>query len=157
MDKREFLEGLSQALDGEVNPEVIEENIRYYDQYIASGSSEEERILKELGNPRLIAKTIIEAEKATKEKYHFNGSSQGYHGHPPEREETYREQENDNLGQTNIYTNLTWWQKILLVLILIVFLIVLFFIGRIVIGFIIAFAVPIILVLLVFALFRKRK
>ncbi len=157
MDKKEFLEGLRQALVGEVTPKVLEDNIRYYDQYIGSGSSEEEeRILQELGNPRLIAKTIIEAEKVTGEKKHFTGS-QGSHEYHSKMEDEFSKQERDNLNQTRIYTNLTLWQKILAILIIIVFLFVLFFVGRIVIGFLIAFAVPIILVLLVFALFKKRN
>ena len=157
MDKKEFLEGLRRALVGEVSPKVVEDNIRYYDQYISSNSSEdEERILQELGNPRLIAKTIIEAEKATQEKKHFTGS-QGSFGYHSGMEDEFKNQDSNNLNHTKIYTNLTIWQKILLILIIIVFLFVLFFVGRIVIGFLIAFAVPIILVLLVFALFKKRN
>jgi uncharacterized membrane protein len=157
MDKKEFLEDLRQALVGEVNPKVLEDNIRYYDQYIGSRSSEEEeRILQELGNPRLIAKTIIEAEKATGEKKHFTGS-QGSYDYHAKMDDEFNKQENDNLNQTRIYTNLTLWQKILVAFIIIVFLLVLFFVGRIIIGFLIAFAVPIILVLLVFTLFKKRN
>ena len=157
MNKKEFLEGLRQALAGEVNPKVIEDNVRYYDQYIGSRTSEEEeRILLELGNPRLIAKTIIETEKATKEKKHINGARESY-GYRSTMEDEFRKQDSENHSQTKLYTNLTLWQKILLILIIIVFLFVLYFIGRIMIGFLIAFAVPIILVLLVFALFKKRN
>ncbi len=157
MDKDKFLDGLRQALIGEVSPKVIEDNIRYYDQYISSRPSEEERLLQELGNPRLIAKTIIEAEKATREKKRFTGF-QGSYGYQSEMEEDdYKQQENDNYKQAKIDTNLTIWHKILLILIIIVFLFVLFFVGRIMIGFLAAFAVPIILVLLVFSMFKKRN
>ena len=72
-------------------------------------------------------------------------------------EDDYKQQENDNYKQTKIDTNLTIWHKILLILIIIVFLFVLFFVGRIMIGFLAAFAVPIILVLLVFSMFKKRN
>ena len=64
MDKKEFLEKLTLALAGQVTRPVIEENIRYYDDYITeklkSGMALSQ-ILEELGDPRLIAKSIIEA------------------------------------------------------------------------------------------------
>ena len=69
MDKNEFLNQLKLALGGEVSSEVVEQNIRYYDQYINSSTKEEEAsIIRELGNPRLIAKTIIETQKIVREK-----------------------------------------------------------------------------------------
>ncbi|HIQ73869.1 MAG TPA: DUF1700 domain-containing protein [Candidatus Cottocaccamicrobium excrementipullorum] len=64
MDKREFLEKLALALAGQVPRSVIEENISYYDSYISGemrkGRSQAD-VLNELGDPRLIARTIIEA------------------------------------------------------------------------------------------------
>lgn len=64
MDKKEFLEKLTMALAGQVSRSVIEENIRYYENYIAEevrkGKSQHQ-VLDELGDPRLIAKSIIDA------------------------------------------------------------------------------------------------
>lgn len=64
MNKVEFLQGLQEALSGEVPPTVVRENLRYYDDYIAievkKGRNESE-VLEELGAPRLIARTIIDA------------------------------------------------------------------------------------------------
>ena len=61
MRKDEFLQILRRALNGEVPPSVVEETIRYYDDYITQesrkGASEEE-VIAEIGDPRLIAKTI---------------------------------------------------------------------------------------------------
>lgn len=63
MTRYDFTERLRTALAGEVPTTVIEENIRFYDRYIsdeiAKGKSEEE-VLAELGDARLIAKTILE-------------------------------------------------------------------------------------------------
>jgi len=63
MNSGEFLQGLQDALSGEVPPAVVQENLRYYDNYIRTevqkGRNESE-ILEELGPPRLIARTIIE-------------------------------------------------------------------------------------------------
>lgn len=67
MRRTEFLETLKKALDGEISIEDIRNNLDYYDQYIrtevSAGKSEEE-VLDELGDPQLIAKTIIDTAKA---------------------------------------------------------------------------------------------
>ena len=61
MNREEFLHRLRQALEGNVSSTVIRENIRYYDNYISEeikkGASEED-VIAEIGDPRLIAKTI---------------------------------------------------------------------------------------------------
>ncbi|MCI8950784.1 MAG: DUF1700 domain-containing protein [Lachnospiraceae bacterium] len=64
MDKKEFLEKLALALAGQVSRPVIEENIRYYDDYITERLKKGialSDVLEELGDPRLIAKSIIDA------------------------------------------------------------------------------------------------
>lgn len=67
MTKHEFIQELRKALSGMVGHSVINENVTYYEDYIdmevRKGRSEEE-VLSGLGDPRLIAKTIIETTKA---------------------------------------------------------------------------------------------
>lgn len=62
MTKQEFLEKLRLALTGKVSGSVVSENLQYYEDYINTeirkGKSEEE-VLAALGDPRLIARTII--------------------------------------------------------------------------------------------------
>lgn len=61
MKKDEFLQLLRRALTGNVAPGVIEENIRYYDGYITGEMGrgiQEDDVIAEIGDPRLIAKTI---------------------------------------------------------------------------------------------------
>lgn len=64
MNKTEFLQGLQSALSGNVPPETVWENLRYYSDYIRSevqkGRSERD-VMEELGDPRLIARTIMDA------------------------------------------------------------------------------------------------
>lgn len=66
MDKAEFIEKLQHALAGGLSSSLVAENVRYYQEYIDSeirkGKSEAE-VLEMLGEPRLIAKSIIEANK----------------------------------------------------------------------------------------------
>ena len=62
MTRDEFLKELRMALQGQVSQAQVNEQLRYYENYIVEesrkGKTEEEVILS-LGNPRLIAKTII--------------------------------------------------------------------------------------------------
>lgn len=78
MNKTEFIEILRNTLTGEVDGSVVSENVQYYTQYIQSqmnqGRSEQE-IMDELGDPRLIARTIIDTSAGG--AYH-NGSQSAY-------------------------------------------------------------------------------
>lgn len=68
MTKEEFLENLSLSLNGKVRTAVVTENVNYYEDYINTemrkGKSEE-AVLETLGDPRLIAKTIVETSSHT--------------------------------------------------------------------------------------------
>lgn len=65
MTKKEFLEQLEDTLAGEVPNSVVYDNKQYYSKYIDAelwkGRAEEE-IFEELGNPRLLAKTVIDMQ-----------------------------------------------------------------------------------------------
>lgn len=85
MSKSKFLNGLKEALIGEVSAAEINEQLLYYERYIEEemkkGKSETE-VVEALGDPRLIARTIIETRGA--------GTSYGesyYEESQPESEE----------------------------------------------------------------------
>ena len=65
MNKYDFINRLQRYLTGKVSTEKLQELTRYYNQYIdgeiRKGKSEEE-VLASLGDPRLLAKSIISAE-----------------------------------------------------------------------------------------------
>jgi hypothetical protein len=65
--RTEFLKQLRDALLGEIDNGAVQDNIDYYNSYIegetAKGRSESE-VLDELGDPRLIARTIIDTAEA---------------------------------------------------------------------------------------------
>lgn len=66
MDRHEFIEKLQRALSGGVSSERVAENVRYYQDYIDTeirGGKSEAETLAALGDPRLLAKSIIEANK----------------------------------------------------------------------------------------------
>ena len=75
MDKKEFIERLQRSLASGLNSSQVADNIRYYQDYIESeilkGKSEKE-VIAALGDPRLLAKSIIEANKHSGENYGSN-------------------------------------------------------------------------------------
>lgn len=70
MTKQEFLDTLRRALARELSESEVADNINYYwnyiEQQVAAGKSEEQ-VLSELGDPRLIAKTILQVDERREE------------------------------------------------------------------------------------------
>ncbi|MDE6064083.1 MAG: DUF1700 domain-containing protein, partial [Lachnospiraceae bacterium] len=66
MTKQEFLDSLRAALSSRVGTRAVAENISFYEDYINTqvrmGKSEAQ-VIEELGDPRLLARSIAEAEK----------------------------------------------------------------------------------------------
>ena len=74
MTKQEFIDGLRRSLSAGLEPEQINEHIRYYSDYIDSKirmGTPEEDVMASLGEPRWIAKTILGMEEvdAVTEEY----------------------------------------------------------------------------------------
>ena len=163
MDKNEFLNQLRQSLSGEVSADVIEQNIRYYDQYISSGS-EEDSVIAELGDPRLIAKTIIESEKIAKQRENYSSSynnqyestSNYQQDDDPDWEQRW-EQENSGARPRVFFTGFKWYHKLTLAIAGIVLLMLLILLSKFIIGFMFSIGFPLILIVLVMILFRKRR
>ena len=83
MDKSKFLKELRDVLSSEVSAQAVRENIDYYSQYIddeiRSGRSEKE-VMDELGDPWVIAKTIIDASEMNHEEYTYDSPKNDYKG-----------------------------------------------------------------------------
>lgn len=131
MNKEEFLQGLQNTLSGEVPPAVVRENLNYYNDYIQAeinkGRSEVE-VMEELGDPRLIARTIIDitpgAGTSNYESYQaYNNSNTGSAG---QYQEDHRQQSNrQNTGNFHYYDLNKWYWKLLgIVLVILVFTVV---------------------------------
>lgn len=150
MGKQEFLHELQIALQGEVSQSSINENVRYYDNYILEetrkGRSEEE-VIEQLGNPRLIAKTLI---NTTDQFGTYNGDgyySENY-GRAGTREQLYDEYQGRGRRTINIRI------KLLIAILAAVLLIV---IVANVVAFLLPFLVPIILIWLIYSLFFGNR
>lgn len=123
MSKEDFLQGLQTALSGNVPPAVIQEQLRYYKDYIQteqqSGRTETD-VLEELGDPRLIARTIMDAtpgagEGAYEEYRPYGGYRESSGGSAYQDAGQTSGQENPYQGRSNVYFyNLNkWYWKLL--------------------------------------------
>lgn len=68
MQREDFLNELRIALQGNITQARVNEHLRYYENYIIEESRKgrtETEVISALGNPRLIAKTIIDTEGNT--------------------------------------------------------------------------------------------
>lgn len=159
MNKEEFLRELEEALAGDVPESVIRDNISYYSSYLtqemAKGRTVDEIVL-EIGEPFIVAKTIIESSEAA-------GESAGNDGYGNYRE-TYTEarsqdQYQDQRRNPNVhYIDLNKWYWKLLGIILLFFVITLIFniVGGIF-ALLMRFAGPLMMIFLVVWLFKNLK
>lgn len=78
MNREEFLNGLQKALTGNVPAAVVQENLAYYRGYISEqvnhGRNEEE-VIAEIGDPRLIAKTIVAATEGSNDTGYYQSAA----------------------------------------------------------------------------------
>ncbi len=97
MTKREFLDELWSALLGGVSESEAREKIEYYENYFKSeeqkGRSSDD-IIAELGDPKLIAKTIIDTSTSREETLGDDYTSVIYED-SSNRGRTYRESSNN--------------------------------------------------------------
>lgn len=145
MSKNEFIQGLEAALSGNVPPETVRENLIYYRDYIRTelekGRTEQD-IMDELGDPRLIARTIMDttpgAEEGAFEPYHFRsffgeGSQTGSYsqGSGYGQDSSYSQndgytQGSGSRGYVHYYNLNKWYWKLLAVVVVVLFLMLLF-------------------------------
>ncbi len=125
MDKMTFLRDLENALSGEVSNYVKNDTINYYNQYIVNevnaGKAEDE-VIRSLGSGNIIAKSVIEAEKAKQNGGAGSGYQENYSSYYADDEKEYTKQKGfhmdmDSEGNMKIkFGNLTlnsWYGKLI--------------------------------------------
>lgn len=90
MNKQEFLEQLGRALGSRVSGSVVNDNVSYYEEYIATqvrAGKREEDVIAGLGDPRLLARSIADAHKRaeTVDDEGPNSEADIEHEHPMKR------------------------------------------------------------------------
>jgi Flp pilus assembly protein TadB len=164
MTKQEFLDILKRSLEGEINPIEVRSNIEFYDNFIESELRSGKRIddiMNQLGDPRLIARTIIETSKISKSA---TDTSQKYY------DDTYNNYKNDsndsfdsgrkNKGFQMHYSmgdKVPIRHKLLGILTVICILFFVLILARIAIRLFFTIGLPILLVYLAYSLIIKRR
>lgn len=147
MDRVEFTDKLQHALAGGLNSSAVAENVRYYREYIdveiRKGRSEEE-VLASLGDPRLLAKSIIEANKRAGQN---EGTNRDYDEETPDN--FYGEQEG-----TGHAVRMPAW---LVILILVVVFLLIIGVVFSLISVLAPIIIPVLFVLLLVNFFRGRR
>lgn len=105
MTKHEFLSELRSALEGNIPVQDIEENIRFYDSYFQESGKSERETCEELGDPRLIARTLIDSFTAAK------GPMADFYKEQA-RNEYSRESREENYQGTFRDTGVKWYDKL---------------------------------------------
>ena len=139
MKRSEFLSQLKEALEHDLSADELKRNIDYYDEYIREemkkGQSEEE-VVDSLGDPWAIAKTIrmsVDMEGAE------------YASDSQEVQKEIRQTSRNNAGSV-----------IGIIVIVVILLLVLSLMFGII-ALVIRFAFPILLIVLIFRLFSKKR
>lgn len=153
MVKKEFLDILRESLAGNVPASEVEENIRYYKDYIENEAESEEEALKQLGDPHLIARTIIDSFKASKgpmadfyTEQARNEYSSGVF------EEDVDSGDNDNIEykyKAEYRRGLKWYEKLVLILVVIGIISLVLLIGGLALVVVFRIVIPVLLVLLI--------
>lgn len=91
MYRAEFLDILKTQLSGQMHEGKIGAHLRYYEDYIQSkvrAGTPEEEVIAQLGNPRLIAKTLLDTdtgEEVYEESRSYSESDAGNYGNQEEK------------------------------------------------------------------------
>ena len=152
MTKIEFLEKLRTALSSDVPSGELQENLNYYSQYIdeemRKGRTEQD-VMDELGDPWLLARTIIDAKGGQGQSqtvYDADGDS--YAGYGGQR---------DVRSRTDVWTFDTWWKKLLLVLVIVGVILLVFAVISGIISLVAPVLIPVLLVVFLVRLLRGRR
>ncbi|MCI8307959.1 MAG: DUF1700 domain-containing protein [Lachnospiraceae bacterium] len=138
MSKEQFMEGLGKSLAGKVDDNEYRSQMEFYSSYISSeiaaGKSEEE-VVSALGDPRLIAKTILQTYSLKDDpiKRQYRESNSGAYGR---NEDDYYEKREDGTHRV---------KRILRIILLVIIMLSVFaFVSRVLVA-----AIPFLLTLIV--------
>lgn len=157
MNKQEFIDRLRTALNGRIPASDVEETVNYYQDYInmemRKGKSQEE-VLKALGDPRLIARTIIQTNGTSDNAY--GAQNTGYQesryqnaGYQREtyQQDSYQNYQNDNRFSRRAIRIPGWLLTILILLVTILIIGIVFSV--------LSFLAPLIIVMMAVILMVK--
>lgn len=153
MNKKEFLDALGKRLSQQLSQEKVAEHLQYYDRYLTEkmmqGMTEEEAVAQ-LGNPLLIARTIMDTaveEEEPKVVYEENASG----GYQRSSREEAGQQRPVHHGKISYQAGCL----ISAIVVILVLTLILKLVGS-VLSLILPVAIPVLVVLMVIEYFKKR-
>lgn len=155
MTQSEFLQELRRALENDLSGSIVQENVEFYNQYIADevkkGKSEEE-VLQMLGDPWILAKTVIDAQDGTDQSVIYETGENTYTGYGSEEDMRRGEDPRIHLFKVD-----AWWKKLLWALAIFMIVIVILAIITGVIRFLAPILVPLFIVMIIFRALGGRN
>ena len=158
MNRNEFIDKLQRTLAGGLNCNQVADNVRYYQDYIDTeirkGRSEAD-VLAGLGDPRLLAKSIIEANKhagvneGTNRGYDEEMTADSSYGSENRREDAYYD---TTSGNGRVFRVPGW----LILLIVTVVVILIMGVAFSLISVLAPIIIPILIVILLIRIFRDN-
>lgn len=142
MNQDTFIRAFQEALVGKVSENIIQENIDYYRNYIRmqidQGRTEAE-VLEMLGDPRLLAKTVVETQN-------FSDGDQATYRESYSKTQEQRSAYSDEMQENKPWKAPRWLITVLVILILlavlrVAFSVISFFAPVIIMGLVIFFAI----------------
>lgn len=175
MSKQEFLDRLRMSLSSQMTAAQVSEHLRFYEDYINTemrkGSSEAS-VLQMLGDPRLIARTIVDAsdvDSGAEQSYERHDQHYGYYQHRNAADGYYQGDDGHREAQSNsgagygpfgkVYSwkhktdthPIMKWVWIILAVVIIFWIVSAIFS---LVSFLLPFIVPVLIVVFVMKLFR---
>lgn len=160
MKIQEFLEELKNALSGEMPQSEVFNNLKFYQDYMEQqkgNGKKEEEITEALGDPRLIARTIIDTfqlNTKTTKRYDQNNTYQKsfYESSYSTFDEDMETQKNNKQqeGYSKIYHMPIWAIKLIACIILILIISFVFFLGSLAIKIFFRIGLPLLLIYFVY-------
>lgn len=149
MDRLEFLEKLTEALEQDLDSRTVQENVQYYDQYITdeikNGKSENE-VIDMLGDPWIIARTVIDAGTGQRQEEYVYETPQN------------RQERQESAGSSfKVFAFDVWWKKLLLILCIVGVVMLVFAIVSGIVSLIAPILIPVLIIAILLRLLRGRR
>lgn len=156
MSRTEFLKALRQKLSESMSPREVDEQVRYYDNYIREAiknGQREEEVMASLGDPVLIARTILEAPGGS-----YYSDNSGNSSTSRSENNDYGYEERPSAKNTEEKVKIKKISSLGCIVAAVIFALAMFLILRLVgviIGVIFRIAAPVLLVILLIVLIRN--
>lgn len=158
MTRSEFLEKLKTALGNDLSGAIIQENVNYYNNYISEevdrGRSEEE-VIDELGDPWVLAQTIIDSAEGR------NTVNTGYekdYDYDSDRDDYGNDYGRQQRSDRRVYSFGfgSWWQKLLFLLGIVGVIMIVVAVISGLISLLAPLVIPVAIIIIILRLFRKQ-